>query len=95
MTIENLKNTVLIILSSALILGYVSSNNTGTTAKESENLKVTEDIRLYSNGKLVGQWEGIGRGQLEGNTYTFKTERGTFSNEVRISGDFVIKTNTN
>lgn len=95
MTIENLKTLAIIVLTSFLILGYVGNNNTDMPAGEAENLAVTEDIRLYSNGKLIGEWEGIGRGKLEGNTYTFKTERGSFSNEVRISGDFVIETNTN
>lgn len=95
MTIENFKTLAIIVLTSFLILGYVGNNNTDMPAGEAENLAVTEDIRLYSNGKLIGEWKGIGRGKLEGNTYTFKTERGSFSNEVRISGDFIIETNTN
>jgi len=53
---------------------------------------VTERIRLYSEGELIGEWEGIGRGQLEGNSYIFKTSRGAFREEVRIQGDFVVET---
>lgn len=56
---------------------------------------VTEHITLYSNGKFIGDWEGIGRGRLEGDTYVFKTERGAFGNEIRIRGDFVVETMNN
>lgn len=92
-SIENLKTLVIILLSSFMLLGYLSDDHVNT--KNPESLEVTEDIKLYSNGKLIGQWEGIGHGRLSGDTYLFKTERGSFSNEVRISGDFIIETDLN
>jgi hypothetical protein len=95
MTIERLKTLALIVLSSFLLWGYVNEKDTERPAKTDKNVEVTETIRLYSNGKLIGEWEGIGRGKMSGNTYTFKTERGSFSDEIRISGDFVVKTDTN
>lgn len=56
------------------------------------NTEVTENILLYSNGKLVGEWKGIGRGSLKGDTYVFTTQRGSFTNQIRIKGDFVVET---
>lgn len=92
MTKETLKTIILIFLTSLLLFGYVNDDETKQPAKKEKNLELTEDIRLYSNGKLIGQWTGIGRGRMDGNTYVFKTERGAFSDEMRIKGDFVIET---
>jgi len=92
-SIENLKTLAIILLASFLLLGYISDDS--AKSKNNENFEVTENIKLYSNGKLIGQWEGIGRGRMSGNTYSFKTDRGSFSNEIRISGDFVIETDPN
>lgn len=63
--------------------------------KNDANVDITENIRLYSNGKLIGEWEGIGRGNLEGDTYVFTTDRGSFANKIRIKGDFVVETQPN
>jgi len=94
---ENLKTLAIILLASFLFLGYISDDKDKTEppVKKNDNFEVTENIKLYSNGKLIGQWEGIGRGRMSGNTYSFKTDRGSFSNEIRISGDFVIETDLN
>ncbi len=94
MTIENFKTAGLIILTSFLLLGYAHYEKPEGPVNNINNIEITENIKLYSNGKLVGEWTGIGRGQMNGSTYTFKTERGAFSNEMRISGDFVIETTT-
>ena len=59
---------------------------------DGSSVKITEKIRLYSNGKLVGEWTGIGRGEMDGNTYVFRTEQGAFSPQIRIKGDFVVET---
>lgn len=95
MTTGHLKTLVIIILSSFLILGYISENNTRAISNNSGNMSVTETIKLYSNGKLIGQWEGIGKGQMKGETYSFKTEHGSFSEKVTISGNFIIETHPN
>lgn len=68
-------------------------NNPAT--KSSNNIEVTEEIKLYSNGKLIGEWVGIGRGELEGNSYSFTVSRGAFREEVRIQGDFVVERSSN
>ena len=96
-SIENLKTIAIILLASFLLFGYVSNDKAEneTSVKGNDNFEVTENIKLYSNGKLIGQWEGIGRGRMSGNTYSFKTDRGSFSNEIRISGDFIIETDPN
>lgn len=91
-TKENLKTLVLIVLTSLLLSGYLKTDDAGVTDIKNDNIEITENIQLYSNGRLIGEWTGIGRGQMSGGTYIFKTERGAFSNEVRISGDFIIET---
>lgn len=93
MIIENLKTIAIIVLSAFLLWGYMSEEETSKTTDKS--VDVTEEIKLYSNGKLVGEWVGIGEGQMSGHTYIFRTERGSYSDEIRISGDFVVKTNAN
>lgn len=95
MTIEHLKTIAIIILTSFLLWGYVAEDSATDSNRTDSNLEVTETIRLYSNGKLIGKWEGIGRGEMQNGTYTFQTERGSFSDEMRISGDLVITTHTN
>lgn len=55
------------------------------------SVEITENIKLYSDGKLVGEWTGIGKGRLDGDTYVFKTRRGQFSKTWRIKGDFVVE----
>jgi len=75
---------------SILMLAYTGTD--ATRRSEHENVKITEKIRLYSNGKLVGEWTGIGRGEMDGNTYVFRTEQGAYSPQIRIKGDFVVET---
>jgi len=90
MTKENLKTIALIILSSFLLWGYVRDNYPAENNKKSS--EINENIKLYSNGKLIGQWEGIGEGNFDGQTYTFKTNRGAYTHQYRIKGDFIIET---
>lgn len=95
MSIENTKTVALVLLSCFLILGYVSDENSKTSRDKPKSVSITEDIKLYSNGKLIGSWTGIGRGRMVGNTYVFKTSRGAVSNKIQIKGDFIIETNDN
>lgn len=43
-------------------------------------------VRLYSDGKLVGEWEAVGEGRVEGQTLVFPVAAGVRQLEVRISG---------
>jgi hypothetical protein len=45
-------------------------------------------VRLYSNGQVVGQWEAVGPGQIEGDTFVFPVRKGARDLDVRISGTF-------
>ncbi|HKK46137.1 MAG TPA: hypothetical protein VJ964_11490 [Balneolaceae bacterium] len=92
MTKENLKTIALIVLTSFLLWGYVRDDH---TAKKDKSNEVTENIKLYSNGKLIGQWQGIGQGSFDGRSYTFKTSRGAYTRQFRIKGDFIIETEPN
>ena len=73
-----------------LISAIVISNT-----NKPDQADVTETIKLYSNGKLINEWTGIGRGELEENSYIFTVSRGAFREEVRIQGDFVVERSSN
>jgi hypothetical protein len=45
-------------------------------------------VRLYSNGQVVGQWDAIGPGRIEGDTFVFPVRQGVKDLEVRIRGTF-------
>lgn len=87
----------LIILSLVIALPFLISAVFISTSptNEADRVEVTETIKLYSNGKLIGEWEGIGQGKMEGNSYTFTTSRGAFREDVRIQGDFVVERQPN
>ena len=82
----------LLILSGAVTWVAMSDSRPAEFYTAEEKNTITENIRLYSNGKLIGEWKGIGRGSMDGDTYRFKTESGAFSRQIRISGDFVVET---
>ena len=48
----------------------------------------TARVRLYSAGKVVGEWEAVGAGTVEGDTFTFPVRQGVQDVQVRISGTF-------
>jgi hypothetical protein len=48
----------------------------------------TAIVRLYSGGKVVGQWEAVGPGDVEGDTFVFPVRKGVQELEVRIRGTF-------
>ncbi|GEM_PF-2191265 len=84
---------LIISLFSNVFLGYLYSNDPGASKSDAadDNARVTETIKLYSNGKLVDKWEGVGKGQLENGTYTFRVGEGAFHTEVRINGTFSVE----
>lgn len=84
---------LLILTLSLATMAFVHFDKENPNASVTDtSMEVTEHIRLYSDGELVGEWEGIGRGKVEGDTYIFTTERGSYSNQIRIKGDFVVET---
>lgn len=78
---------LIVILTATLTIAF-----TGIETTPEKTVEVTEQIKLYSNGTLIGEWQGIGRGQMEGDTYIFRIDRGAFSREMRIRGDFTVET---
>ena len=48
----------------------------------------TAIVKLYSNGQVVGEWEAVGAGRLEGDTFVFPVRKGVQDLEVRIHGTF-------
>ncbi len=76
-----------VVLTATLTFAFTTINTTSE-----KTVEVTEQVKLYSNGKLIGEWRGIGRGQMEGDTYIFNIDRGAFSREMRIRGDFTVET---
>jgi len=45
-------------------------------------------VRLYSNGRVVGEWKAVGAGRVEDDTFVFPVREGVRALEVRISGTF-------
>ena len=89
--------SLLLVLTLSLVtMAFVHVETEISNASAADNsIEVTENIRLYSDGELVGEWKGIGRGKVEGGTYIFTTERGAYNNQIRIKGDFVVETMPN
>jgi len=52
----------------------------------------TAKVQLYSNGKVVGEWEAVGPGRVEGDTFVFPVRKGVRDVDVRISGTFSFET---
>ena len=48
----------------------------------------TARVRLYSNGEVVGQWEAVGPGHVDGDTFVFPIRKGARDLDVRIRGTF-------
>ena len=81
---------LIISLISNAYLGIHLTKENSPEKSDKENAHVTETIKLYSDGQLVDQWEGVGTGSMEGNTYTFRVGEGAFGKEVRINGTFSV-----
>lgn len=45
-------------------------------------------VKLYAGGEVVGQWEAVGEGKVEGHTFVFPVRKGVQDVEVRIQGTF-------
>lgn len=45
-------------------------------------------VRLFDQGQVVGEWEAVGPGRVDGSTFVFPIRKGARELEVRISGTF-------
>jgi len=45
-------------------------------------------VRLYSGGEVIGEWEAVGPGRVEGDTFVFPVRKGVRDLDVRIRGTF-------
>ena len=50
-----------------------------------------EVVKLYSEGKVVGQWEATEKGHMEGQCYVFKIKKRANTPEVRVCGTFSVE----
>jgi len=48
-------------------------------------------VKLYSGGEQVGEWEAIGAGREEGQSFVFRVNRGVREVEVRIRGTWSVE----
>lgn len=48
-------------------------------------------VHLYSNGQVVGEWEAVGPGRVDGDTFVFPVRMGIEDREVRIRGTFSLE----
>jgi len=76
------KNTYLIIL-------FISLNTISFNSYS--DIFSTAIIKLYSDGKVVGQWEAINDGHTEGQCFVFKTKNGIHTPQVRVCGTFSVE----
>ena len=51
----------------------------------------TAIVKLYSDGKVVGEWEAINEGYMEGQCFVFNIRKGAYSPQVRVCGTFSIE----
>ena len=62
------------------------------TSASAIDLSNTAKVRLFSSGQVVGEWEAVGPGRVEGDTFVFPVRAGTQQLSVRISGTFTYET---
>jgi hypothetical protein len=74
-------------LVSACALAWPLAASTAATTRPFESATV----RLYSDGKVVGEWEAVGAARVEGNTLVFPVRMGVQELRVRISGTFSVE----
>jgi len=82
-----MKLTRLLFLLTIGLVGAALWSHSATTASAASG-QTTAKVRLYSDGKVVGEWNAVGAGRVEGSTFVFPTRSGPNQTEVRISGTF-------
>ncbi|MDJ0785991.1 MAG: hypothetical protein QNK05_04245 [Myxococcota bacterium] len=60
--------------------------STGGSAPSEASVFETAVVRLYSAGKVVGEWEAVGPGKVEGQSLVFPVRQGVQELDVRIQG---------
>jgi hypothetical protein len=50
----------------------------------------TWTVRLYSGGEVVGTWEALDLGRVEGESLVFPVEDGVGTRQVRIAGTWSV-----
>jgi hypothetical protein len=53
----------------------------------------TAVVRLYSGGQVVGEWEAVGPGRMEGGMFVFPIRKGVRDFDVQIRGTFSFERN--
>lgn len=48
-------------------------------------------VKLYSDGKVVAQWESAGLGRMDGDSFVFPVRSGIAERQVRIRGTFAVE----
>jgi hypothetical protein len=48
-------------------------------------------VKLYSGPEVVGTWESLGPGKIDGGTLYFLVEQGVRTKEMRISGTYSVE----
>ena len=54
--------------------------------------RVVAVVKLYSGGEVVGKWDAISIGKVEGDTYVFTTAHGVKEPQIRIRGAYSVET---
>ena len=75
---------------SLLTVGFVGAAiwSYSATNASAASVQAKAKVRLYSDGEVVGEWNAVGAGRVEGTTFVFPTRDGPSQTEVRISGTF-------
>lgn len=63
----------------------------GTSTNSQADTLSAEIIKLYSDGKVAGQWESIRKGKMDGPCYVFEVRKGAYTPEVRVCGLFSVE----
>lgn len=80
------KNNIILILILSVLLLSVTQNLYARAFK-------TETVTLYSEGKVVKQWEAINQGHMDGQCYVFKIKKSIHTLQVRVCGTFSVEEN--
>lgn len=48
-------------------------------------------VRLYSGGQVVGEWQAVAPGRVEGDAYVFPVRKGVRDVDVRIRGTYSVE----
>jgi hypothetical protein len=55
------------------------------------DLRLVAVVKLYSDGKLVAEYESIDKGYQDGDCYVFHIKEGLRPRKVRVCGTYVVE----